>query len=71
MKLFVHLQKDIINSDTIGVTLTDIYIPWKMRVKESHETTSRLEGELGKVNVVVVALEIAELDVFDGERVIS
>ena len=49
----------------------NIYVPWKTRVKESHEGRRRLKDELGKVYVIMVALEIAEIDVFECEGVVS
>lgn len=71
MELLVHLRKDVVDCDTIGVTLLDIYVPWKTRVKESHEGRRRLKDELGKVYVIMVALEITEVNVFECEGVVS
>jgi len=71
MELLVHLRKDVIDSDTVGVTLMDIYVPWKTRVKESHEWRSRLKDELSKVDVIMVSLEITEINVFECKRVVS
>lgn len=71
MELLVHLRKDVVHGDTVGMSLMDIYVPWKTRVKESHEVTGRLEDELGKVNVIMVALEIEKINVLKCERVLS
>jgi hypothetical protein len=53
------------------MTLLDIYVPWKTRVKESHEWCRGLKDELGKVNVIMVPLKITEFNVFEPERVVS
>jgi len=71
MELFVHLCKDIINGDTVGVTLLDINVPRKTRVEEPYEGTGRLEDELGKVYVVMISVEIAKFNVFECEGMIS
>jgi hypothetical protein len=53
------------------VALLDIYVPRKTRVKESHERERRLKDKLGKVYVVMIALEIEEVNVFKCEGVVS
>lgn len=71
MKLVVHLREYVVDGDSIRVTLLDINVPWKTGVKESHDGTRGLQGELGKVNVVMVAVKIAEFYVFKCKRVVS
>ena len=71
MELLVHLWKDVVDGDTVGMTLLDIYVPRKTRVKESHERKRRLKDELRKIYVIMVALEIAEFNVFEFKWVVS
>ena len=40
-------------------------------MKKPHEGRSRLKDELGKIYVIMVALEIAEFNVFECEGVVS